>query len=437
MLEPLEDRLTPTSLQITPLDPTVSLGASLQFHAMETDDSGHTTDVTTTVSWTALPQSGQGDIVFSGSQGGLFTGLSAGTVLIQATDSQSVNRPLVAQDLVTVVNSNRLTFTTVPSSVKSGAGFTVEVAYQVNGATDSSFSGSVTLAINTGPTDGLLSGGPLTVSAVNGVAVFNGLNLDRAGTYTLQASADGVPPSVSAPIVVPFLLSIAVTPANPSIPQGTTEQFVATGFYSDQTTQNLTNQVTWASADTSVATISNAVGSQGLATGVGIGTSQISASLSDVTTDGTVAGSTVLTVTTPVVAPTIIAERVSLTYQHDKRGKPVGEPLVSFVFSFSTAMDPGTAGNSANYQVEWASTKRVAKHTVIVLHPIAATATYDALSHTVTLTTTARQVQFARGGAITIFVAPPTGVSSEAGVFLAGPTRFTISPRATGIVPSV
>src|SRR5262245_63574770 len=83
------------------------------------------------------------------------------------------------------------------------------------------------------------------------------------------------------------LQSIAVTPANPSIAKGLTQQFTATGTFSDNSTQNLTNQVTWASATTSVATIN----STGLATGVAPGTSTISAMLGGVT------GSTTLTVT--------------------------------------------------------------------------------------------------------------------------------------------
>ena len=53
------------------------------------------------------------------------------------------------------------------------------------------------------------------------------------------------------------LQSIAVTPANPSVADGLTEQFTATGTFSDGSTQDLTTQVTWASATTSVATIPN------------------------------------------------------------------------------------------------------------------------------------------------------------------------------------
>ena len=84
------------------------------------------------------------------------------------------------------------------------------------------------------------------------------------------------------------LVSIAVTPANPSIAKGSTQQFTATGTYSDGSTQNLTNSVSWTSSNTSVGTISNT----GLASGVGPGSSTIQA------TSGSVTGSTTLTVTT-------------------------------------------------------------------------------------------------------------------------------------------
>ncbi len=71
----------------------------------------------------------------------------------------------------------------------------------------------------------------------------------------------------------PTLNSIAVTPVNPSIPTGATQQFTATGNYSDGSTQNLTSQVTWTSSSTSVATINSA----GLASGVAPGTTTITA----------------------------------------------------------------------------------------------------------------------------------------------------------------
>ena len=51
------------------------------------------------------------------------------------------------------------------------------------------------------------------------------------------------------------LSSIAVTPANPSIKVGATQQFAATGTYSDGSTQDITASATWSSSDETKATI--------------------------------------------------------------------------------------------------------------------------------------------------------------------------------------
>jgi plastocyanin len=91
--------------------------------------------------------------------------------------------------------------------------------------------------------------------------------------------------------------SITVMPSNPAIAPGATEQFMAMGNFSDGTTQDITSQVTWASANSSVATISNAPGSQGLATALAAGTTTISATLNGVV------GSAVLNVTGNPVPP--------------------------------------------------------------------------------------------------------------------------------------
>jgi hypothetical protein len=107
--------------------------------------------------------------------------------------------------------------------------------------------------------------------------------LANAGTAVNLVVSGGLP-----------LVSIAVTPANPAILVGATQQFTATGTYSDTSTHDLTNQATWTSATTSVATVSGL----GLATGSAVGTSTIGAAL------GTVSGSTVLKVTAAQCSPT-------------------------------------------------------------------------------------------------------------------------------------
>jgi Fe-S cluster assembly iron-binding protein IscA len=88
-----------------------------------------------------------------------------------------------------------------------------------------------------------------------------------------------------------MLTSITVTAPSSSVAAGSTDQFTATGHYSDGSTQNLTSAATWNSTNTAVATISNTAGTQGLATGVAIGSTNITASM-----NGVIGGADTLTV---------------------------------------------------------------------------------------------------------------------------------------------
>ncbi|HUJ75663.1 MAG TPA: Ig-like domain-containing protein, partial [bacterium] len=72
----------------------------------------------------------------------------------------------------------------------------------------------------------------------------------------------------------PTLVSIQVKPAAVTIAQGSTCQYIATGTFSDNSTQNLSSTVKWSSAAGSVATVS----STGMATAVASGTSSVQAS---------------------------------------------------------------------------------------------------------------------------------------------------------------
>jgi hypothetical protein len=95
-----------------------------------------------------------------------------------------------------------------------------------------------------------------------------------AGTYIVIVIVNIAVPTSHKPndntvtTTIKVLRSIAVTPTDPSVPKGETEAFTATAILSDKTTENLTSQVTWASATPSVATIT----ASGLAAGLSPGT---------------------------------------------------------------------------------------------------------------------------------------------------------------------
>jgi hypothetical protein len=118
------------------------------------------------------------------------------------------------------------------------------------------------------------------------------------------------------PAVAPTLVSIAVTPANATNLVGATQQYTATGTYSDTSTQNITSQAAWTSSNTAVATIN----ASGLATAVSAGSTTISAALAGVT------NGTALTVQTPptlvsiAVTPTSATNLVGATQQYTATG---------------------------------------------------------------------------------------------------------------------
>jgi Bacterial Ig-like domain (group 2) len=130
-------------------------------------------------------------------------------------------------------------------------------------------------------------------SAAVTVATINAAGLATAtgtGTTNIQGTSGSVSGSTTLTVTPATLASVAVTPANPSIAIGKTQQFTATGTFSDGTTQNLTSTATWNSSSTTVATINTT----GLATAVGKGSTIIQA------VSGTISGSTTLSVASGV-----------------------------------------------------------------------------------------------------------------------------------------
>ena len=80
------------------------------------------------------------------------------------------------------------------------------------------------------------------------------------------------------PGVEPTLSAIAVAPVTPILELGSTQQFTATGTYSDNRTQDLTSSVTWSTSSPVTATIDHA----GLAAALAAGTATIAAELNGV-----------------------------------------------------------------------------------------------------------------------------------------------------------
>lgn len=172
--------------------------------------------------------------------------------------------------------------TTTPTTVNVAIGatqqFTAMASY--SDGSSSNVTSTATWSSKTTSVATVSSGGMVT-----GVA---------AGSTTVTATVNGISGSatVTVPAAAPTLSTIAVTPASPSVTVGGTQQFTATGTYSDGTTKPITSSVTWTTASSSIATISSA----GVATGVAAGTTTVTASQNGVN------GTASITVNAPVIS---------------------------------------------------------------------------------------------------------------------------------------
>ena len=272
---------TLVSIAITPADPGIAKGTAKQFTATGTYSDNSTQNLTNMAIWTS---SATGVATISNAAGsqGLATSIAAGSTTITATSagiSASTSLTVTAATLVS------LAITPVNSSMAKGTNKQFTATGTYSDTTTQNLTATVTWTSSTT--------GVATIS--NAAGSQGSATSVAAGSTTIMATSGSISSSTTLTVTSATLVSIAITPANPSIVKGTGKQFTATGTYSDTTTQNLTGTVTWTSSTTGVATISNAAGSQGLATSVAAGSTTITA------TSGSISGSTTLSVTAAVL----------------------------------------------------------------------------------------------------------------------------------------
>ncbi|MGK0480299.1 MAG: hypothetical protein ACJAQ3_000262 [Planctomycetota bacterium] len=274
---------TLVSMAVTPANPSVALGTDQQFVATGTYTDASTQDLTTSVTWSSAAP-GTATISNAGGSKGLASSVATGTAAITAADpGTGVN----GSTSLTVTPAALVSIDVTPTNPSIALGTDRQFA------ATGTYTDASTQDLTTSVTWSSAAAGTATISNAGGS---EGLASSVAtGTVTITATdpGTGVDGSTSLTVTAAALVSMGVTPTNPSIALGTDQLFAATGTYTDSSTQDLTTSVTWSSTAPGTATISNAGGSKGLASSVGTGTTTITA-----TDPGTgVNGSTNLTVT--------------------------------------------------------------------------------------------------------------------------------------------
>jgi hypothetical protein len=143
---------------------------------------------------------------------------------------------------------------------------------------------------------------PVSPCPVASVSTGGVIHAASAGTATVTAISGPNRASTTIFVLAASLQSIAVSPLTPSVPEGVSVQFTATGTYSDATTHDVTTLATWISSKQADIAAINA--NSGLAQTIGIcsGIGAIDTCPTITAAFGGFNSSTTLTVTPPVVA---------------------------------------------------------------------------------------------------------------------------------------
>jgi trimeric autotransporter adhesin len=245
-----------TSIAITGAAGNLDIGATRQYTATGTYNDGSSRDITSSLNWTTSNAS------VAKVSSGLVTALAAGSSTVTASlDSASSKADIVVNPaLSNVVISSPNPALTIGSSVSLTA---------TGVFTDSStkdLTGDVSWSSSDSAVASVASNGQVTILA--------------AGDCTITASIKGV--AFSFHVHVPAnvnLVSISMTGASSSPLAGGTLQLFATGTYSDSSSQDLSNAVSWTTSDSSLATID----ATGLVTLLAAGNVDITGTLNGVT----------------------------------------------------------------------------------------------------------------------------------------------------------
>lgn len=215
------------------------------------------------------------------------------------------------------------------------------------------------------------------------------------------SACGGSAPSTPAAVNQRMLTSVAVGPANPSVAVGATQQLTATANYSDGSTSNVTTSAVWSSSDPTKATIQSTGLNVGLATGLGAGTSTITANFSG--TSGTA------TLTAKIEVPT----NLTITPLNPAIAVGTSQPFTAM------AGYPDGSAQNATLSATWVSSD-----------PSRATIDSSGLATAISAQSPAPNIQATFGGATALTVLNITSTALQTGLELSE-VNPSIAPGAT------
>ncbi|EMN40261.1 lipoprotein adhesin LigB [Leptospira interrogans] len=171
------------------------------------------------------------------------------------------------------------------------------------------------------------------------------------GNTNIKATIDSISGSSVLNVTPALLTSIEITPTINSITHGLTKQFKATGIFSDKSTQNLTQLVTWISSDPSKIEIENTSGKKGIATASKLGSSNIKAVYKFIQSSPIPITVTDLKLKSITISPSSSSIAKGLTQQFKAIGTFIDgseQEITNLVTWYSSKSDVAPINNAAN-----------------------------------------------------------------------------------------
>lgn len=281
-----------SALQVIPAVTTIALGTKSQLQAIATFADGSTQDVSSQVQWSS------NDPFIAGVDSlGLVTGSGIGQATVTATLG-AISRSAT----LTVTNAIATALQVIPPTAFLPKG--AKLQFQAIATFSDNSSQDVTNQVNWNSSD-------ISVATIdlNGEAT-----AFSEGGSDISANFLGVTSNTVLLVVTNATVSsiqVVLNGGSGNLAMGSSVQFNAQAVLSDGSTLDVSSQAAWFSSDQTKVTIN----AQGLATGIAVGTSTISASLNGVTSAGTVLTVTNATVTQIQITPP------SLTLAKGTKGK--------------------------------------------------------------------------------------------------------------------
>ena len=254
---------TLVSVQVTPFSASVAPGTPVQYRADAIFSDGTSGDVTGMSTWVSTDSTVASVSDAFGSKGRA-NALKTGSVKIRAT-----YKGITGEASLNVTSATLSTIQVTPFRPTIPVGFGIRLT--ATGLYSDGSKADLTGLATWTSTD-------TSIAAVSDAAGTKGrVTTIAPGVATIKASWAGITGTDDVTVSSATLTTITITPNPASVPVSGSTPLTATGTFSDGTTLDITQRVTWISSDPSIADISNAGDTTGVVFGFKAGTITVTA----------------------------------------------------------------------------------------------------------------------------------------------------------------